>query len=320
MSDVAPLAAAEYLRELLLKPGPYRESWHRHVVRPRKDVINQLAVAEAIAAHQPSGHGRGGESPMLTYQLREVVSGALFGGQLNTETLELFIAAFRFSEDDAGRLRRLLAGSSRINVMSGTSAVPVIAAHEVDAAIGRRKHQTLSLHDHVWLTADGRIDRVRTMQVIEAIAPAVDRIPILCDTNVLTLEVGQGCKELAGPVRRIGADVFATDILLARTLDTGETLTLEYWHSYRYSGDRGDRVEQQYRRGVLRRADNLDMRVEFHPDKLPARVWWAHWDGADDTIVDEEEVTLDIQHSAHRYVRSIEKTVVGFYWQWADPL
>ena len=68
----------------------------------------------------------------------------------------------------------------------------------------------------------------------------------------------------------------------------------------------------------MRRADNLDMRVEFHPDKLPARVCWAHWDGADDTIVDEEEVTLDIQHSAHRYVRSIEKTVVGFYWQWAD--
>ncbi len=25
----------------------------------------------------------------------------------------------------------------------------------------------------------------------------MDRIPFLCDTNVLTVEVGQGCKELA---------------------------------------------------------------------------------------------------------------------------
>ena len=238
MSDVARLRAqrwaAEYLRELLLKPGPYRDSWHRYVARPpRDDVINQLAVTEVIAAHQHSAAGRAAESQMLPYQLRDVVSGALFAGQLNTETLELFIAAFGFEEDEVGRLRRLLAGSSRIGVMSGTRAVPVIAEHEVDAAIGRRKHQTVSLHDHVWVTADGRIDRARTLQVIEAIEPAVDRVPFMCDTNVLTLEVGLGCKVVAAPVRRIGADVFATDILLARALELGETLTFEYCLSYR---------------------------------------------------------------------------------------
>jgi hypothetical protein len=66
----------------------------------------------------------------------------------------------------------------------------------------------------------------------------------------------------------------------------------------------------------MRQVDNLDMRIEFHPDKLPANVWWAHWDGVDGAILEQEPVTLDIQQSAHRYVRSLEKTVVGFYWHW----
>jgi hypothetical protein len=170
----------------------------------------------------------------------------------------------------------------------------------------------------VWVTADGRIDRARYMHVIEAISSAVDRIPFIIDTNILTLEVGQGCKELTGHVRRVGADVFATDIVLARTLGMGETLTLEYSLSYRCSDDHEDRANREHRRGVMRRCDNLDMRVEFHPDKVPAQIWWAHWDGMNDAILEQEPVTLDSQHSVHRYVKSLEKTVVGFYWQWAD--
>ena len=321
MSDAARLraqrAAAEYLRQLLLKPGRYRDSWQGHVVaRPRDDVINQLAVAEVIASQLRSVPGRPGESQMTPYQLRDIVSGALSGGQLSVQALELFIDAFGFSADEAGRLRRLWAGSSRIGLMSGTHAVGVSAEHDVDVAIGPRRHHTVSLHDHIWVAADGRIDRARTMQVIEAIAPGVDRIAFLCDTNVLTLEVGQGCKELAGESRQISADVFATEILLARGLDLGETLTLEYWLSYRYPGDPSDPSEREYRRAVMRQVDNLDMRIEFHPDKLPANVWWAHWDGVDGAILEQEPVTLDIQQSAHRYVRSLEKTVVGFYWHW----
>ncbi|HYK66510.1 MAG TPA: hypothetical protein VEV45_01095, partial [Streptosporangiaceae bacterium] len=64
--------------------------------------------------------------------------------------------------------------------------------------------------------------------------------------------------------------------------------------------------------------DNLDMRIEFHPDKLPRWVWWAHWDGGDGRVLEREAVSLDSQHSVHRYLRSLEKTVVGFYWRWDD--
>ncbi len=315
MSDAARLtaqrAAAEYLRQLLLKPGAYRDTWRRHAARYRDAVINQLAVAEVLAAHTPSG--RAVDAPLMPYQLRDIVSGALSGSGLSAETLQWFIAAFGFSDHDAGQLRRLLAGSSRIGILSGSHAVPDGVESYVDAAIGPRRHQTLSLHDHIWVGADGRIDRSRTMHVVEAIASAVDRIPFVCDTNVLTLEVGQGCKELAGPLRWIGGEFFAAELLLSRTLDIGETLTLEYWLSYRYPP--GDPSAREYRRAVMRQLHNLDIRVEFDPAWLPSQVWWTHWDGTDGKVLEREEVTLDSQHSVHRYLRSLEKTAAGFYWQ-----
>ena len=43
-------AAGEYLRQLLLQPGAYRDSWRQHVDRPRDGVVNQLAVAEVPAS------------------------------------------------------------------------------------------------------------------------------------------------------------------------------------------------------------------------------------------------------------------------------
>jgi hypothetical protein len=317
MSDVARLtaqrAAAEYLRQLLLKPGAYREEWQRHVAKPRDAVINQLAIAEVIASELTCGHA--GEAPVMPYQLRDIVSGALSGSQLSAETLEWFIGAFGFADHEAGQLRRLLAGSSRIGVLSGTRAIPPSIEPDVDAAIGPRQHQTLSLHDHIWAGPDGRIDRSRTLHVIEAIAPAVDRIPLLCDTNVLTLEVGHGCKELTGQLRWIGEDFFWTEILLSRTLEVGETLTLEYWLSYRWRGGPEEPSAYEYRRAVMRQLHNLDIRVEFHPDWPPRQVWWAQWDGIQGNVLEQEGVSLDTQRSAHRYLRSLEKTAVGFYWE-----
>ena len=61
-----------------------------------------------------------------------------------------------------------------------------------------------------------------------------------------------------------------------------------------------------------------DLRGEFHPDRLPDTVWWAVWDGLEGEIAEQERVTLDIQHSAHRYLRSLEKAVVGFHWSWPE--
>jgi len=253
---------------------------------------------------------------MMPYQLRETVSGALSGLHFSADTLRLFIDAFGFSEHEAGRLWRLWHGSTRIGVMSGSHAVTGQTQRQLAEVLGPPRHQTLSLHDHVYVGEDGRIDRLRMLHVVEAIAQWVDRLPFLCDTNVLTVEVGQGGKELSGNVQQISDDLFCAEVLLARTLDLGETITLEYWVTYRFPGDLADPGEREFRRAVMRHAENLDMRVEFHPTRPPARVWWAHWDGTDGDIVRREAVTLDRECSVHRYVRSVDKTVVGFYWEW----
>jgi len=46
------------------------------------------------------------------------------------------------------------------------------------------------------------------------------------------------------------------------------------------------------------------------------QVWWARWDGVEGDVLDKELVTLDSQHSVHRYLRSLDKSVTGFYWRW----
>jgi hypothetical protein len=320
VTDAAPVAgrraAADYLRELLQRQGPYRRLWEQHVIRTRSGGITQLAVAEVLARHLWSYPRVPGDADVLPHQLKDTVSRALSGRLLSRSALSLFIDAFGFSDDEADRLWRLYEGSGMITVLSGQRAVKPRTEEELQAAIGPRRHQTLSLHDHVYIGAGGLPDRGRTLQVIEALADGLDRIPFLYDTKALTLEVGQGCTQLSGDLYQVSDEIFATYIHLARVLKAGETTTLEYWVTYEYPGNPLDRQEREYRRAVMRRLRNFDMRVEFHPDKLPANVWWATWDGLDGEILEEEPVALDKQHSAHRYLRFIEKTVVGFYWAW----
>jgi hypothetical protein len=309
-------AAASYLRELLQRPGGYRRLWEQHVVRSRPGEITQLAVAEVLARYLWSYPRVPGDADVLPHQLKDTVSRALSGRLLSRSALSLFIDAFGLSDQEADRLWRLWEGSGTISVLSGPRAMTSRTEQELRAALGPRRHQTLSLHDHVYVGSDGLPARTRTLQVIEAIADGLDRIPYLYDTTALTLEVGQGLTELCGDLYQVSEHLFATHVALARALDTGETATLEYWTTYRYPGDPLDAREREYRRAVMGRLENLDLRVEFHPDRLPALVWWAVWDGVEGKILEQEPVALDSQHSVHRYLRFIEKTVVGFHWTW----
>jgi hypothetical protein len=309
-------AAAEYLRQLLLKPGPYRDAWRQHVSRPRDAIINQLAVAEVLAGYLHAAPRGTGDADIAAYQLRDTVSQALAGRQLSRPALLLFIGAFGLTQEDTARAWRLWNGAPTIRVLAGQRGVPATTEDSVARALGPRRHQTLSLHDHVWVAADGRIDRHRVIQVIEAAADGVDRIPFAGDTSVLTLEVGQGCQEIAGHVREIGGGVFVTEIRLARTLALGETATLEYWVTWRVAGNLDNPAEREYRRAVVGRLESYELRVEFHPVKPPADIWWAQWDGTDGEVVTRERVSPDSQRSVQRYLQSLEKTVVGFYWTW----
>jgi hypothetical protein len=309
-------AAAKYLHELLAQQGPYRRLWEQHVVRSRSGEITQLAVAEVLARHLWNHPRVTGDADALPRQLKDTVARALSGTLLSRPTLALFIDAFRISNADADRLWRLWEGSGRISVLSGRRAMGAETERDLRSAFGQRRHQTVSLHDHVYVGSDGRVARTRTLQVVEAIADGLDWIPYLYDTSALTLEVGQGCGDVSGEVYQISEHVYAARIPLARTLSAGETISLEYVTTYRYPGNLEDPQEREFRRAVMRRLENFDLRVEFHPDMLPARIWWAVWDGMEGDIVEREPVSLGSQHEVHRYLRSVEKTVVGFCWSW----
>lgn len=308
--------AASYLRQLLLKQGSYRRLWEQHVVRDRPGEINQLAVAVVLAEYLWSYPRNAGDSDVAPRQLKDSVSRALSGRLLSRPLLSLFIDAFHISDSEADRLWRLWNGSDSIAVLSGRRAVPPQLEHDLRTALGPRRHQTLSLHDHSEIGPDGRPSRTRTMQVIEALAADTSQIPYLYDTSALTLDVGQGCQGVSRQLYQIGDLLFATNIILAKVLGVGETITLEYWTTYQYPGDPDDPQERQYRRAVMAYLENFDIRVQFHASRLPAKLWWAAWDGVDGPVTRQEEVSLDSQNSAHRYLRSIERTVVGFHWTW----
>ncbi len=309
-------AASAYLRQLLLKPGSYRQSWEQHVLRARREEVNKLAVAEVLARHLHAAPRSPADARVLAHQLKDTVSRALSGELLSRPALTLFIDAFGITEQEAGQLWRLWDGSGAITVLAGSHAVAPQAELDLTRMLGPRQHQTLSMHDHCYVGADGRLERTWTMQVIEATTTGVDRLPFLYDTDALALEAGQGCRGLSGELRQVGPGVFCTDILLARTLNLGDTCPVDYWVSYRYPGVLTDPREREFRRAVMRHLENFDIRIQFDPAALPARLWWAVWDGVDGEIATRQEVLLDSEHAAHRYLRSLDRTVVGFCWTW----
>jgi hypothetical protein len=301
-------AAAAYLRELLLRHGKYRRKWEQYAERSRAGQVNQLAVAEVLA-HYLWEHPRASKDPdVLPRQLKDTTSRALTGKLLSKATLTLFSDAFGLGELEREQLFKLWEGSARVRVLSGPRAI----GDEKAVRLGSPRLRTLALHDHHYLGPEGLPVKHRVIHVIEAIVDGVDRVPYRADTNALTIEAGQGFSGLAGPVYQPIAELFVVDMLLAKPLAIGETATLEYTASFHYSAP----PPPEFRRVAQFHVENLDIRVEFHPDKLPSDVVWAIWDGMDGPIVEREHVTLDGQFAVHRYLRLAEKTTVGFHWDW----
>jgi hypothetical protein len=301
-------AAAAYMRELLLRPGRYRRKWEQYAERSRHGHVNQLAVAEVLA-HYLWEHPRAqGDTDVLPRQLKDTASRALSGKLLSKATLALFVNAFSFSALEREQLLKLWEGSAHVRVLSGPRAI----RDDKAGRLGRPRFKTLSLHDHHYVGPDGLPVKHRVIQVIEAIVDGVDRVPCRADTNALTIEVGQGFSGLAGPVYQPIAELFVVDMLLAKPLALGDTATLEYSTSFHYA----EPPQPEFRRVVQFFVENLDIRVEFHADKLPSNVVWAVWDGFEGPIVERERVTLDSQFAVHRYLRLAEKTAVGFHWNW----
>jgi hypothetical protein len=312
--DPARQAAAEYLRELLLRPGRPRRTWEQYAERTRPGQVNQLAVAEVLARHLWHHPKRPGDRDLLPRQLKDTAARALSGRLLSRATLELFMDAFALPGAEQDQLWQLWAGSPRVRMLTGTRAIRPDTAESLVALLGPPGHQTVSLHDHAVVRADGQIGGVRTIQVIEALRDGLDSFPYIYDTSALTLTVGHGCEAPAGPGSQVKDGPYVLRIPLARTLSAGETLSLEYATTFHYQGE-ATPEHRRYRRAVMRRVDNIDLRVEFDPEYVPQAIWWAVWDGIEGDVIERYRVEPDSQNSVHRYLRLVEKTVAGFYWE-----
>jgi hypothetical protein len=298
--------AAFHLHHLLLRD--YRDRWVRYQrERERQGEVHQRAVTEVLKRFVDRNRAQKRYQSVSLDSLPQRVSRALRGDVLSRATLELFIDAFGISENDSRRLRGIHDGTDRIRVLTGLGAIPPDTA----AALGPAGHRTTSLHEHHYVGADGLPAWHRTQQVIEATEGRLDRYPYRCDTSALAVEVEEGGR-LAGPLYPVGGGLFALDILLDAPLELGAETSLTYVTLFHYA-QMPPREMRRVARGAMH---NVSMRVEFHPERIPRRVWWAVWDGIDGGIVERDEFELRASRYVFKRLDAVEQSVVGFTWDW----
>lgn len=304
--------ASAYLRELLAAPGPYRQRWLPHAtVRTPGATVNESAVCHVLAHHLWDSGEVTDQRTDLPRRLRDRVGRALAGGDghtvLTRRTLRWFIEAFAMSDADARVLGALYDGSANARVVVGSSP-PFTRPRDV-------RHRTRALHEQHYLGADRLPAWHRTTQVIEALDDGLATHLYAYDADALTVDVEQG-GDLRGDQLDLGGGLFGSMIRLTRPLNRGETTTLVYTTRFRYRLA----PPPEFRRGAGNRVERVDLRVEFHPDALPAQVYFASWPllaGA--APQDSRPVPIEPDHSVHHFLEVIEHTIVGFWWRWDAP-
>ena len=301
-------AAGAHLRQLLLRQGPYRDRWEAHAHDVRRSQLSQAAICQVIAGHLWETGDRDETDHALSRKLKDRVSRALNGDGLSLQTLRWFEEAFALSPHDAQRVHELYRGNLHPLTIIGTMPPPGPAS-----GIRPPVHETTLLFEHHVIGRDGLPARHHTQQTIRSVVDGLTSYQYRIDTAEAEVRVTRG--GTAGQLYAIGHGFYAVDITFPHPLLYGEERYLDYWTLLHYSAA----PEPEFRRGSHPRTEHLDMRVEFSPGKLPANLCWAEWSDYRDLrggIVDAEAVRLDEERSAHRYLEAIERTVVGFYWEW----
>jgi hypothetical protein len=288
-----------YLRMLLLRPGEYRTLWERRAGGTQPGTIDTDAVAGVLA----EAHGDSGSD------LVGLARGALDGTGLTPDTLGQFIAAFGIGSRHATRLWDLMRGSDSVRVISGQ-------LNPTDEAYVRAdppRYETLSLHELHVLGPDGAPAEHQTIQVIKSTVDGLGSYPYRFDTDELVVDVIRGGR-IGDHIYRVSDTLYAVDIVLNQPLATGETTLIQLRTTFFYKTP----PEPEFRRGVLRTTNDVTIWVKFHKDRVPKRVWSARWDRVDHArIVDRQQVELDEELSVHGRFGSVERAIVGFYWEWA---
>ena len=301
-------AACRQIRTLLLQVGPYRDKWESYARSIESGEINQTGVCHALALYLWDSGERSEFDKELPRKLKDRVSDVMQAVRISRETMRWFVEAFDLSPHDSRRVYDLYRGEIELKEIVGSLPPP-------DPKSGFRPigHRTELLFEHHFIGRDGTPAHHHSQQAIYSLVDGLASYQYRIDTAEAEVRVKRGGK--AGQVYPIAHDCYAIDITFPHPLGLGESHYLDYWTNFHYLLD----PPAEFRRGAHQRVEHLDMRVEFHREKKPSRLWWAEWsDYLDESreIVERKEVALDEERSGHRYLNAIEHAVVGFLWEW----
>ncbi|HEX7303189.1 hypothetical protein [Lentzea sp.] len=302
-----PDAAAAYLRELLNQQGRYRDRWMQRAEKPRRNEISQAAVARVIADYLRLKSGE----PPNARALRSFIQRALAGRNLTSETLKLFVGAFSLSEDDARQLLALFSGAHPEEV--DAVLLPLAAPPAKAAGFQTPSYEVVSLQEEHYVGRDGTAHEHHLVQRIEALVDGVDRCPVRWDTQAIEILETKGGQ--VTDLYHCGLATYAFDIVLPHKLTKGEQTTIEYRVKLKYKEPRGF-----FRRVASRPTKDMSLTVNFHPDYVPSRVWWASWNDRepDSRPLTREHVEVKTDREPHVFksLAFAVQSVIGFSWEW----
>jgi hypothetical protein len=301
--------AGLYLAELL-KGAPYRLRWSRPgwITRGRQSELHHAAVAHVLEEylHAHPREDRRNDHSIGYTQLASLVSNALTGKRLSSETLGVFIDAFRVSREHADRLSRIHSGLETIHLVSNASTVPL----DTVTALSSRNYTTRYVHDHHYVGSDGFPHRHETLLIVQANANGVDRYVYAVDTDHLTVEALTG-EILGAPyVEPSGRDVI--DIIFNHPLAAGDTYILKYETTFQCKS----LPSPAFKRLVTVRTEYAEVKVTFHPSRLPKEIREADWKSIESDPDIDAVATLDDYHSVTRFLKGVENSGYGFTWEW----
>ena len=288
------------LRDLLTTRPDYAVRWISRVDRQQAHELHQSAICHVLADYLWENGLHSVAEEELPRKLKDRVHRALNGQSLSRATLRWFIEAFEMTPADAAELIRLRTpGRPGDTVLGGVVPEPGILAPQTYA--------TVSVSERHSIGPDGLPDSHRTVHTIEAVEP-MTHYSTQFDTDTASVQVVHGGR--AGRPYALTHGLFAVDIELDRPLKPGERRTMEYtfrfWHRMVPA--------PEFRSITTTALENVDLRVQFHPLRLPSTVWWCEWDSLEGAAVDEEEMALDPAKGVSRVVPSMEATALGFRW------
>ncbi|MEU5695689.1 hypothetical protein [Actinosynnema sp. NPDC020468] len=225
-------------------------------------------------------------------------------GKLTEKVLENFVRAFEITEPDARELWSIWHGEKHSLVVVGTL--------ERRADLPAHGHETVSVDEDHHIGANGFPARHEVRQTIRAVGAELAGFPYFFDTNAVDVRLVSGGTQ--GEMTRHSEHLWRVMFTFGKPVALGATKFFHYTQNFNYT----EPPDPDYRRCIYNRYNGWNVRVHFHPDRLPGTVWWAEWenDRPDSPIKYREPVELDDGLAAHRSLLSIERAVAGFVWDW----